>query len=58
MLCGIPFILAGTERTLASIIAFGEFTPGLVARIWLDLQLLFSHAGGSGGFGGGGARYS
>jgi uncharacterized RDD family membrane protein YckC len=57
ILCGIPFILAGTERTLASIIAFGEFTPGLVARIWLDLQLLFGHAGGSGSFGGG-AHYS
>jgi len=58
VLCGIPFILAGTERTLASIIAFGEFTPGLVARIWLDLQMLFGLAGGSGAGGGGGAHYS
>ncbi len=34
----MPFILAGTERTLASIFAFGEFVPGLFARIWLDVQ--------------------
>jgi uncharacterized RDD family membrane protein YckC len=45
VLCGIPFILAGTERTLASIIAFGEFGPGLFARIWLDVQLLLNFIG-------------
>ncbi len=60
VLCGIPFILAGTERTLASIIAFGEFVPPLIAHIWSDLQSLLGRAGGSGGAGtaGGGARYS
>ena len=45
VMCGIPFILAGTERTLASIVAFGEFGPGLFARIWLDLQLLLGFFG-------------
>ncbi|MBV9440457.1 MAG: RDD family protein [Candidatus Eremiobacteraeota bacterium] len=30
---GLPFILAGTERTLAGMFAFGEFVPGLIARI-------------------------
>ena len=45
VMCGIPFILAGTERTLASIIAFGEFVPGLFARIWLDLQSLLGFFG-------------
>lgn len=37
VLCGIPFILS-TERTLASIIAFGEFTPPLIAHLWADVQ--------------------
>jgi uncharacterized RDD family membrane protein YckC len=45
VMCGIPFILAGTERTLASIVAFGEFAPGLFARVWLDLQSLLGLIG-------------
>lgn len=45
ILGGVPFILAGPERTLASIIAFGEFAPGFFARIWLDLQLAFNFVG-------------
>jgi uncharacterized RDD family membrane protein YckC len=45
VMCGIPFILAGTERTFASIFAFGQFAPGLFARIWLDLQLLLGFFG-------------
>lgn len=57
ILCGIPFILSGWDGTFRSLVAFAEFMPGLVARIWLDVQLLFVHVGGSGA-GGGGARYS
>jgi uncharacterized RDD family membrane protein YckC len=45
ILCGIPFILAGTERTFASIVTFGVYTPGLIARIWLDLQLALGFIG-------------
>ena len=45
IMCGVPFILAGTERTLASIFTFGEYTPGLIARIWLDLQLALGFLG-------------
>jgi len=45
VMCGIPFILAGTSGTFRSLIAFGEFMPGLFARLWLDLQLLFGFFG-------------
>ncbi len=45
VMCGIPFILAGTERTFASIFAFGQFLPGLSARVWLDVQLLLGFFG-------------
>jgi uncharacterized RDD family membrane protein YckC len=47
VLCGIPFILAGTERTLASIIAFGEFAPPLIGHLWGDLMALLGLGGGS-----------
>jgi uncharacterized RDD family membrane protein YckC len=35
VIAGLPFILAGVPRTFASLVAFAEFFPGIVARIWL-----------------------
>jgi uncharacterized RDD family membrane protein YckC len=34
-LAGLPFVLVGVPRTLAGIIAFWEFFPGIVARVAL-----------------------
>jgi uncharacterized RDD family membrane protein YckC len=45
VMCGIPFILAPTDRVFQSIFAFGQFGPGLFARIWFDLQLLLGFFG-------------
>jgi uncharacterized RDD family membrane protein YckC len=35
VVAGVPFILAGVPRTFASMVAFWEFLPGIVARVWL-----------------------
>jgi uncharacterized RDD family membrane protein YckC len=35
VVAGIPFILAGVPRTFASMVAFWEFLPGIVARVLL-----------------------
>jgi uncharacterized RDD family membrane protein YckC len=35
IVAGVPFILAGVPRTFASLVAFVEFFPGIVARIAL-----------------------
>ncbi|MBV9409454.1 MAG: RDD family protein [Candidatus Eremiobacteraeota bacterium] len=40
VVCGIPFILAGTPRTFASLVAFYEFVPGLLASIVHHVQNL------------------
>jgi uncharacterized RDD family membrane protein YckC len=37
---GLPFILAGTPRTFASLVAFWQFLPGLGARLVLLAQTL------------------
>jgi uncharacterized RDD family membrane protein YckC len=35
IVAGLPFILAGVPRTFASLVAFWEFLPGIVARVVL-----------------------
>ncbi len=43
ILAGVPFIVAGTPRTFASMIAFGEFMPGLIARLMLLPHTIATH---------------
>jgi len=43
IVAGIPFILAGAPRTFASIVAFGEFMPGLFARLLLLPHTIATH---------------
>jgi hypothetical protein len=38
LVAGLPFILAGFPRTFASLVAFWEFVPGIVARVLLWVQ--------------------
>ena len=38
IVAGIPFVLVGAPRTFAGLIAFVEFLPGIVARLWLLVQ--------------------
>jgi len=38
---GLPFVIVGPIHALAALYAFGEFTPGIIARIVLLVQTLF-----------------
>jgi uncharacterized RDD family membrane protein YckC len=35
IVAGVPFILTGVSKTFLSLLAFYQFFPGIVARIWL-----------------------
>ena len=35
IVAGVPFILTGVSKTLLSMLAFYQFFPGILARIWL-----------------------
>jgi uncharacterized RDD family membrane protein YckC len=41
IVAGLPFVIVGPFHTLAALYAFGEFTPGIIARIVLLVQTLF-----------------
>ena len=41
IMAGLPFVIIGPIHTLAALYAFGEFTPGIIARIVLLVQTLF-----------------
>jgi uncharacterized RDD family membrane protein YckC len=41
ILAGVPFVLAGVPRTFASLMAFYQFFPGIVARVVLVVHHLF-----------------
>jgi uncharacterized RDD family membrane protein YckC len=45
VVAGLPFILAGVPRTFASLVAFWEFLPGIVARVLLWINRLFALRG-------------
>jgi uncharacterized RDD family membrane protein YckC len=42
IVAGVPFVLAGVPRTFASLVAFWEFMPGIVARIGLVVHHLLT----------------
>ena len=42
LLAGLPFLMNGTERTLAAIVTFGQFLPALVWHGWTVLTSLFA----------------
>ncbi|GAC1578103.1 MAG: hypothetical protein NVS3B7_11670 [Candidatus Elarobacter sp.] len=44
VLAGLPFLIIGTERTFAAIVAFGEFVPALIWRAWTFAFSLFGGA--------------
>ncbi len=43
IVAGIPFILAGVPRTFASLMAFYQFMPGLIARLVLLPHTIATH---------------
>jgi len=43
IVAGIPFILAGVPRTFASMMAFYQFVPGLIARLMLLPHTIAAH---------------
>ena len=44
VLVALPFLLTGTERTVAALVAFGEFVPALIWRTWTFIASLFGAA--------------
>ncbi len=41
LLCGLPFLIGGVERTMASLVALIVFVPNLFVKLWLLIQTLF-----------------
>jgi uncharacterized RDD family membrane protein YckC len=41
ILAGLPFVIVGPIHALAALYAFAEFTPGIIARIVLLVQMVF-----------------
>jgi uncharacterized RDD family membrane protein YckC len=42
IVAGLPFVIVGPIHALAALYAFGEFTPGIIARIVLLVQTVFA----------------
>ena len=43
IVAGVPLILVGVPRTFASLVAFYEFMPGLIARVMLLPHTVMTH---------------
>jgi uncharacterized RDD family membrane protein YckC len=41
LLCGLPFLIGGVERTMASLVALIVFVPNLFVKFWLLIQTVF-----------------
>jgi uncharacterized RDD family membrane protein YckC len=41
LLCGMPFVIGGVERTMASLVALIVFVPALFVKFWVLIQTLF-----------------
>ena len=40
IVAGVPFVLTGVSKTFLSLLAFYQFFPGIVARVWLVVHML------------------
>ena len=41
LICGMPFVIGGVERTMASLVALIVFVPALFVKFWALIQNLF-----------------
>jgi hypothetical protein len=44
VLFGLPLVTVGWERSLATLVAIGEFVPHLLVRLWIHAAALFGVA--------------